>query len=285
MAALLLSTLAAGDSHAYFERILASARVSATGGAYLSIADDATAAYINPAGLTNLYSYHAVATFNRPYGVGDITESFVAAGMKTRLFAFGAAWSYRGVSGVASENLVTLSVARDVARTSEDASLSVGAHVDLARVSVSDRFNASDGAATFGLSVLLRPFPVVGVGYTVRNLNESTLHLLDGGVGTPLQRRQAWGLSYYWDKRLTVSLERRQDTLGEWRHHGGVEFVLHKHVDLRSGVSGRNATAGVGFQLSGVTVDVSVASHQELGASYIMTLGFGNPRPENPYAQ
>jgi hypothetical protein len=282
--ALAVITLSAGSAGAYFERIITSSRVVATGGAFVSVADDAVAAYVNPAGLTSLPRYHMLATWNQPYGLDDVNEAFVAGAVPTGIGSFGASWFYRGVSGVSSENMLTLSYGRDLKRTSEDASLSVGAFVDLVRVSESDRFNSSDGAALFGLSAHMRPFPVIGVGYTIRNINETTLHLVDGGVGTTLQRQQSFGGSWFWDQRLIVSYERRQDSVGEWHDHGGIEFTFERYVTLRTGISGRNASAGFGVAYRGITFDVGVSSHDVLGASYIVTFGYGPPAPALPYA-
>jgi hypothetical protein len=276
---------AAGPAGAYFERVLTSSRVVAAGNAFVSVADDAVATYINPAGLTNLYSYNLQATWNRPYGLDDVNEAFVAGAVPTRFGALGASWFYRGVSGVSSENMLTLSYSHDLKRTSEDASLSVGAFVDLVRVSESDRFNSSDGAAQLGLCAHMRPFPVIGVGYTIRNLNQTTLHLVDGGQGTPLEQQQAFGLSWFWDTRLIVSYEYSQNTVGEWRSHGGLEFTFERFVTLRSGITGRYASAGFGLAYRGITLDVGFSSHDVLGATYIVTFGYGPPAPELPYAQ
>jgi len=283
--ALALVAACATSAGAYFERLITSSRVVATGGAFVSVADDAVAAYVNPAGLTSLPSYQLLATWNRPYGLDDVNDAFVAGGVATGFGAFGVSWFHRGVSGVSSENLITLSFGRDLVRTSEDASLSVGAFVDLARVSVSDRFNASDGAATFGLSAHMRPFPVIGLGYTIRNINEATLTLLDGGVGTTLERQQSFGGSWFWGRRLIVGVERRQDTIGEWHNHGGIEFTFERFVTLRSGISGRYASAGFGLAYRGITFDVGLTSHDVLGATYVVTFGYGPPPPANPYGQ
>lgn len=282
--AVALAGAAANPAAAYFEHVLTSSRVVATGNAFVSVADDAVATYVNPAGLTNLYSYNLLATWNRPYGLDDVNEAFVAGAVPTRFGAFGASWFYRGVSGVSSENMLTLSYSHDLKRTSEDASLSVGAFVDLVRVSESDRFNSSDGAALLGLCAHMRPFPVIGVGYTIRNLNQTTLHLVDGGAGTPLERQQSFGVSWFWDRRMIVSYAYGQNSVGEWHSHGGIEFTFERFVTLRSGISGRYASAGFGLAYRGITFDVGFTSHDVLGATYLVTFGFGPPRPELPYA-
>ena len=85
MTALAIAFMAASatSAGAYFERIITSSRVVATGGAFVSVADDAVAAYLNPAGLTSLRSYNLLATWNRPYGLDDVGDAFVAGGFST----------------------------------------------------------------------------------------------------------------------------------------------------------------------------------------------------------
>jgi len=277
--------VAATTSHAFFERIVASSRSEALGGSFVAVADDATATWFNAAGLTSLSHYQLMATYVRPYAVGDVGQGYTVAAVPTSIGVFGASWFYRGLRDVMSENLLSVSYARDLLRTAEDASLSVGATLDYARVSVTDRFNASDDAFTVGLSAHMRPFPMIGVGYAVRNLNESDLHLVDGGLGTTLKRQQSWGLSYFWAQRLILSYERRQDTRGVWRNHGGIELKLGGHVELRSGLDGRYATMGMGVNWSGIMFDVGLSSHESLGATYIFSIGYGPPKPVNPFAQ
>lgn len=277
--------VSASPALAYFEHVIASSRTDALGGAFVAVADDAAATWFNPAGLSGLQRFHLLATYRQPYSLSDVNEGFLVAAIPSSVGGFGVSWFYRGLENAMAENLVTLSFGRDLKRTAEDASLSVGATMDYARVSVSDRFNSADAAVTFGLSAHMRLLPMIGMGYSVRNLNEATLRLVDDGEGTRLVRRQAWGLSYFWENRMIVSYERRQDTIGEWHTLGGVELRLGQHARLRSGLQAGRATMGLGLSWSGIAFDVGVNSHESLGASYVFTIGYGPPPPVNPYAQ
>jgi hypothetical protein len=272
-------------ARAHLERSAPAARAAGLGDAFVSVADDATAVVANPAGLVNLPAFSALATWQSPYGLDDLAEGFFAAAARTRHLQLGVAWFHRGLDGALSEDLVTVAVARDLLRTAEDASLSVGASVDLARVSVNaDGLDASDGAATLGLAIHMRPFPVVGVGYAVRHLNAPTLHLVGGGPGTPLERTHTWGISYYWERRLVVSFESALEQ-GQWHNRAGVEVILDRRLFIRSGMDGRYASAGIGARWSGIALDVSVRSHETLGASTLFTIGYAPEPPADPYAQ
>lgn len=275
----------AAPAGAHFERAAASSRQLGMGGATVSVTTDATAAVINPAGLAQLYRWSALSTYQQPWGVGDVDEAFAAVALRVgALGSLGAAVHYTGLRGVMSESMVTLALARDVIRTSEDASLSVGVSLDYARVSVSDRLDASDGVLTGGAGVLLRPFPAIGIAWAARNLHEGEFDLAAGGGVTTLERVQSWGLSYVWHQRVTVSYERREER-ARWRDHLGVEVDLGTHLDLRTGVARGSAAGGVGVSWGSVTLDAGFSSHEFLGSSYVVTVGYTPPAPANPYAQ
>lgn len=277
--------LMTAPAEAHFESTVSSSRQQSLGGAIVSVVDGAGAAVVNPAGLVQLHGWSVTSTFSRPYGVTDLDEAFAAAGVNIdRVGTFGVAFHYVGLRDVMSESMVTVAFARDLIRTSEDASLSVGGSVDFARVAVHDRFDVSENGVTGGASVLLRPFPAIGVAYAMRNIVEPEFDLVAGGGKTTLERTQSWGLSYRWHQRVTMVYERR-DHVGEWRDHVGVEIDLGPHLVLRSGVGNGLAAGGIGLGWCGVAVDAGFSSHEYMGSSYVVTVGYSPPAPANPYAQ
>jgi hypothetical protein len=147
-------------------------------------------------------------------------------------------------------------------RTSEDASLSIGASVDWVGVSAYEAVDGNDSAVAFGAGVLLRPFAFIGLGYNIRNLNQPALDLVPGGGDTPIERSQAIGLSYYWQQRLTVTAE-WFERASQWSTRGGVELRLGPHVVLRGGIAGARASAGVGlwWRSVGLDADFSPTRH------------------------
>ncbi len=253
------------------------------GGAFVAVADDPSVVVDNAAGLSGIPTLSFLATYNRPYGVDFLDEGYLAAVIPLPGFAMGASWFHRGVADALTEDVITLSLARDVKRTSEDASLSVGATVDLLRVAVGDEFDTAETAVTFGASVLLRPFSFIGLGYSIRNIVEPSFDLVDGGGDTPVSRAQAVGLSYYWDQRLLATVESRQDIDGDWNTRGGLELRIESHVLLRGGLDGGHVTTGAGINTHGFTLDLAMSSHDELGATYLFTLRYARPKPAAAY--
>jgi hypothetical protein len=273
-----------GLSHAHFEAVVLSARNTALGGAFVSVADDPTAVLVNPAGLTLTTRAGGLATYNQPFNVTGLDGGFAAAAVPVKKAGvLGASWHHLGLQGAMAENLITVAFARNLVATSQDASLSVGLSVDYLRASA-DRFGSSDDLLTGGFGVLLRPFPSIGMGYAMRNARRGDIHLLEGGPGTEVNRQQAWGLAVHWHNRVAVNVERGQAATGEWRNHAGVEVIAHPNLHLRGGVDGRFVTGGFGVLWQGIRADVAVSSHDRLGATYVFTIGY-LPKAKHPYAQ
>jgi hypothetical protein len=275
-------TLAATSARAYFEGALLSSRTASMGGAFVAIADDPSAIVDNPAGLSGLTQPALLATYLRPYGVDGLDEGFIAVTVPVRWVSAGVAWYHRGLQDALSEDRITFSFAHDLKRTSEDASLSVGVSVDVDAVSAKETIDANDTAVSFGAAVLLRPFAFIGLGYNIRNINQPSIDLVAGGGDTPLERAQTVGLSYYWENRLTATVETFEEA-SSWHTRGGLELKVGPHLVLRGGLDGANAAAGMGILWRSVGFDAGFLSHEALGESYIVTFRYARRAPADPY--
>jgi hypothetical protein len=271
-------------AEAYFERLVVSSRVQSLGGAFVSVADDASAVLLNPAGLTQAQSARVLSTISQPYGLSDLDEYFFAAALPSKIGCFGLSWHRLDLDGVTSEDLFTLGYGRDLVRTSQDASLSVGAAVDIARVSYGS-YGESDAAATGTLSLLLRPFPFIGAGYTVRNIGAPSFEFdfpeFSGASGSPTRTKLAvthtFGFAYHWEDSFTILYERERGQNGEWSDKLGVEVRAAGLLRLRSGLTSDGVTGGVGVVLSNVSIDAGVISHDALGMTAVVSVGIALP--------
>jgi len=274
---------ASRSANAYFERLVVSSRAYALGGAFVSVADDASAVVLNPAGLTQARTAGVLSTISHPYGLSDLAEYFLSAVVPSKIGSFGVSWHRFGLDGVTSEDLFTLAYGRDLVRTSQDASLSVGAGVDIARVSYAEDDGASDTAVTATLSVLLRPFPFIGAGYTVRNIGQPSLDFVHAAIegtvtgGTGLRATHAFGFAYHWENLFSVLYERERSQNGVWCDKIGVEARAGDALRLRSGLTRDDITGGIGVSVSNVTIDASVTSHEALGLSAVVSVGISLP--------
>jgi hypothetical protein len=273
-----------GPSHAYFERVVTSARNVALGRAFVGVADDPSAVAINPAGLALMQRPGALATYDQPYNVTGLDGGFAAAAVPVKKAGvLGASWHHLGLDGALSENLITLGFARHLIATTQDASLSVGLRLDFMRAAA-DQTARSDHLVTGGFGVLLRPFPSIGMGYAIQNVRRGDIQLLGGGPGTRVRRQQAWGLALEWNGRVTVNVQRSQTATGEWKNHTGVEIDAHPNLQLRGGLDGRYLAGGFGVLWKGLRADVAVTSHDWLGATYVFSIAY-LPKVKSPYAR
>lgn len=272
--------LSARSATAYLERFFVSTRTVSLGGAFVAIADDPSAAVINPAGLTQVTELGFLSSYTRPFDISDLEEHFVAVAVPTRLGAIGVSWHRFGLEDVTSENLITLAYGRDYIRTSQDASLSFGGSIDIARVDVRGKYDDAKTVVTGGASVFLRPFPIIGLGYAVRNIGQPSFDFVAGGGKTDLEMTQSVGLAYHLRGRFILVLQTDKEQDGEWRDRLGLEYVAGKELQLRAGLNGGDVAGGVGLKVSGVSVDLGVTSHDVLGVSYLLSVGFTLPTAE-----
>jgi hypothetical protein len=274
---------AASPARAYFERLVVSSRAYSLGGAFVAAADDASAVVLNPAGLTQTHAVGVLSTISRPYGLSDLEEYFLSAVLPSDMGSFGLSWHRLALDGVTSEDLFTVAYGRDLVRTSQDASLSVGAAVDFARVAYSGDNGASEFAVAGTLSVLLRPFPFIGAGYIVRNVGEPSFDFPGAGTDdaaagkTTLRATHAFGFAYHWESLFTALYERERGQSGAWRDKLGVEVKAGNLLRLRSGFTRDDITGGVGVSVSNVSIDASVTSHDALGLSAVVSVGISLP--------
>jgi hypothetical protein len=259
---------------AHFERFYLSSRAFALGGAYTALADDAAAAVVNPAGLTQLQSATLLTSYSQPYGIADLEEHFVAVSLPTPVGAFGISWHRFGLADVTSEDLFTIAYGHDLIRTSQDASLSIGGSVDVARISYESNAIHAKSAVTGSASVLLRPFPAIGMGYTIRNIGTPSFDWVPGDGKTKLKMTHALGFAYHWRRRAVFIVERFREQSGVWRDALGVEVEAGEYVKIRGGLGRGDVTGGIGARVSRLNVDMGVSAHEVLGLSYHVSLGF-----------
>lgn len=279
-----ISTLVCPPAHGYFERLVISSRAHSMGGAFVSVADDPSAVILNPAGLTGIPTASVLSTISEPYGLTDLGEYYLGAALPTKFGTFGMSWHRFALENVTSEDLFTVAFGRDLIRTSQDASLSVGASLDIARVSYKEYLSDSKTVVTGGLAFLLRPFPIIGVGYSVRNIGSPSFDFVgpapEGGVDggkTTLEMTHTFGFAYHWDRKFAILYERERDQDGRWIDRIGVEVLVGERLRIRSGLLEANATGGIGVKVSNVVVDAGVTAHEVLGLSYLVSVGLSLP--------
>jgi hypothetical protein len=261
------------SANAYFERLFVSARARALGGTGVAVVDDAGATALNAAGLAQISKASFLSSLARPYQLSDLQENFLAAAVHTRLGTMGLSWHRFGLQDVTTEDLFTIAFAHDIIRDSQDASLSVGGSLDVARVGYSTgAYGDTKTVFTGSLGVLLRPFPMIGLGYSARNLGQPAFDWVPGDGATRLGATHAFGLAYYWEENVLFTYERARGQADVWVDAFGIEVNAGDQVRMRGGLNSGGVTGGLGVRVSALTIDAGVSTHDVMGLTYYMSV-------------
>ncbi len=247
-----------GTTSANFLGMGVGARASALGGAFVAVADDATAGYWNPAGLPQVIGTEIIFMHNNWYQ--DISSDFlgavfpvsqsVALGVDISYVDYGSFDGYDGEdrpTGEYSANAYVVSSSGAV-RLSRRLSVGLTGKVLSERL---DRSSAIGYAADFGA---LYSASVFSFGVNLKNIGEGLKYEADR---CPLPRQLVLGLAVRaYDDRLRLASDIDLADDRSITIHQGIEYCYENTVFVRTGCS---------HDLSRVTADGSTA----------ITMGFG----------
>jgi len=242
-------------------------RSLALGGAYVALANDASAILWNPAGL-GLAPRREIEASHADYGFGSREEYAAVVFPSWRLGSFGLAYRSFGTDGIerrddrnvlvasnldASESELTLGAGRSFA------AWSAGLSLNLQSQSVAE-FKSSGLGVGGGVSVA--PLVAIGsrvpwgdrltLGLAVRNLVEPSIRLETESVSDPATWRIG---SAYRSRWVIAALDVEQARGVRPRLHAGAEFNPHPLVSLRAGLTGSSPVAGLGIRWRNAGLD------------------------------
>lgn len=277
--ALLGITLVTNDALADFRHARMGARPKALGSAFVSLVDDANAAYWNPAGLVRSNRSSLMLTRSWLFGVSDINNDYLAATLPSwGEFHFGASWVRLGIDDVYYEDTINLAVARDLPFLN-GLSLGVAGKMFLLDAPGYEQYNdpnynGGDHAFSFDVGFLYDSGSTWALGGTIYNLTAPTLQLLDNTSNPdPVYTEWAFGGNYLFRDTLLITADFR-DREGEWNNvilHGGAEIWFYDALVLRTGMDKGMVTMGAGLQDDYWEVDFSLETDKKLGNVYMMS--------------
>ena len=263
---------------AWFERAEVGARALALGNNFVSIADDATAVYWNPAGLSRLQRHQIYLGSEYSADIEGVQRGFVSATLQSRMVSVGVGWSRTSLEDAMNEDFVYVSASRTLVQRSLGAFISLGATMKIAHIGLQTAgfqvqgLRDSDTNLTADLGLLAAPIPNVRLGVIVRNIGRPQFDLIAGGQRTSLENETEWGMTFLWrpDAQLNFSRVRHPGRDPETRL--GVELGLVQDVTLQMGVMRNQITGGIGAAWSRWRLQVGVSAHRELGLTTRMGL-------------
>jgi hypothetical protein len=269
-----------GPVSAGFQDIPASVKAEAMGGAFVAMAGDAGAAFINPAGLSGLKSSEFAMMYGKPLagleGI-NLNEGYLAFGtrlgkscaMSVNSSFYQAAGMFNEYqSGVSGSLLLTPQIAVGAGAAYLYHKYTIASDPAYSSLPVFADGN-SRGAVGVNLGVLASLTPELRLGASVRNLNRPDVGLQEKDpVAREIRLGGMYSMPY---ARVQLELQESDDGLGNrdsraetWK--AGAEVPLNSFY-LRAGASSDAFTAGFGTVFGGFVLDYAFAILRSVSAT------------------
>jgi hypothetical protein len=260
-------------------------RANGMGDAYVAVADDATSAYWNPAGLAQmgLYMYEVGAEY--AFLPNDMSSSFLSYAFQwPDVGSFSVGWINFGIGNIegrdaaglvtndfsSTENTVILSYGRKAYEWVKG--LSLGANLKFLQQGIGDYSAVGHG---LDLGVQWQPFMYWDhtIGLNVQNLfqklywKDSTQDnsLVNAKLGFALRFLPSDEQLYY--DHLVTAVDLEFSEYQRFKFHAGAEYWFINSLAVRAGVNGANFTVGASFRPEYYQIDYAfIYDTSELGA-------------------
>ncbi len=252
----------------------ASARSIGMGRAFVAVANDSSASYVNPAGMvqvpniesclfqSNLYDEYQLTAFNMVYPMVDnyIGVSFTQLSSK--------AMELRDENNIAqgtftdSKQAIGLSYAQPILLPN----LAIGSSLKYVTRTLYDN---TDARVLGDIGTLYRPLSFLSIGASVQNILDFQLDTNSVDKFSPTLRV---GVAFK-ESNLTIAYDIEND-LSTW--YLGAEYKFHSLLTIRGGLNYESTNFGFSSEFSGIRFDYAY-SNDELGANnrFSINLGIG----------
>lgn len=283
--------LPAAPSSAYFEQTLVGARGQALGEGAIATVTDASAFYWNPAALERLTGPEALIDLGRPYNLDGLNDGTVAVALPALGGGWAIAWHRLALSGVYSEDLLTIAAGRGVLERG-DHRLAAGLAFKLGRAGFEAFADSAGSSVDYGsltkgsLDASLRwttPWHA-DITWVGRDLLEPRYEFVIGSGAGRVPARHELATAFRWNRESTITIGWSQSGVSS-SFNAGIEILFFDVFAIRSGVTNLSNiyrstgspndmqfAGGFGVFHRGYHVDASALTNHDLGASYRVTL-------------
>lgn len=288
----------AGTSGFNFLKMNFSARASAMGNAYTGLSNDANAVFYNPAGLVQIKSPQASATYMNyieNINCGAMVCAFPRDEYATyAIFLKGLTTNetreladengdYAGPDGTfgMSNFVVGLSFGRYI-----NDILDIGINVKYIQESLDDK---SASALAFDFAIMHQTTQKhLKLGIAFRNVGKQISYHTSEHYEENLPRVFAVGFNYNPIEELTITFDINKPLDNDFTGNLGIEYFVHPMLALRGGYKSNaedwrtggdaeifsGASCGLGFNLRNINFDYAVVSFGDLGILHHLTLNY-----------
>ncbi len=248
---------------AMFEQNWSTVRADGMAGAFVAVADDVSAALLNPAGLHQVSSRQFAGSYKLLYGGAGVNLHSGSAVFSMPVARLGTMSIGLSETGLAQHSERTMRFSHGLA-LAEGLAFGYG-------VSGYNLYQKNIGSGFgFGLDLgmLARVYRVWTVGFSARNINMPRIGL---GVEGELPRALAFGIGYSPSPGIHSALDLEKEPSKGTRIRVGQEFrVVRDHLVLRCGVVTQpvSFTFGLRAGVRFASLDYAVGTHPELGLTH-----------------
>jgi len=261
------------------------ARALAMGGAFVAVADDATAVCWNPAGLAQLADTRLAGMSTDLYGLG-ITHQYVGAVTSFANLGIGLGWERAAIDGQVVDGTGGLGASFTWTEQAIVGSLATNV-MDIAMAGANVKYYMADSglgdtASGFGfdLGLLVSLGDMFVIGVNAMDLAGSSIGW-DGGATDVISGVYKAGLAMNLVEdmlTLAADVDFEGTSLGDT--HVGVEFNVIDELALRGGVVLTDSfqdyyfTVGAGINVAGLYVDAAYILEETLGNTLVLSAEF-----------
>jgi len=284
---LVLSAVALADGIGAFSAFKngVGARALAMGGAFVAVADDATAMLWNPSGLAQLEDTRLTGMSTDLYGLG-ITHQFIGAVTTFANLGIGLGWERASIDGQIVDEGGVIGGAFTWVEQAIVGSLATNV-LDVAMAGANVKYYLADdglgeGATGFGfdLGLLVSLGDMFVIGVNAMDLAGSSI-AWDGGTTDVISGLYKAGLAMKLaDGRLVLATDVDFDGTDLGNTHVGVEFAVIDELALRGGVvltdnfQDYYFAVGAGINVAGLYVDAAYILEETLGNTLVLSAEF-----------
>jgi len=261
------------------------ARALAMGGAFVAVADDATAMLWNPSGLAQLEDTRLAGMSTDLFGLG-ITHQFIGAVTTFANLGIGLGWERASIDGQIVDEGGVMGGAFTWVEQAIIGSLATNV-LDVAMAGANVKYyladnGLGDGATGFGfdLGLLVSLGDMFVIGVNAMDLAGSSISW-DGGATDVISGLYKAGLAMKLaDGRLVLATDVDFDGTDLGNTHVGAEFQVIDELALRGGVvltdnfQDYYFTVGAGINVAGLYVDAAYILEETLGNTLVLSAEF-----------
>lgn len=247
-----------------FEQTNLGSRPSALGGAFMGLSDDCWSIFYNPAGLSRINHNEAAVYYSpRPFGLNELSTTAFATNYSTKIGTFALAAKkygfelYKEISG-------TLSYANSFLGIN----IGTGFHIHTLTI----KGYGNDYTIGVDIGIMLPLAYNLLFGFSAKNINAPTI----GRMKEKLPQVFSFGTSYSPINNLFLLMDYEKEIMFDGSLKAGFEYWVFEFGVLRLGVNEKPSTisGGLGLRYSSLKIDYAIISHQELGLTHSITIGF-----------